>query len=264
MSEINIFITWSGEDSLSHEVAQLLHGYLPKLHDRWVPFLSSHDLITGVSWIKGLFDNLQKSQFGILCLTQDALRDKPWVYFEAGAIAMRLEPTRQESPRVVPLLIDLKPEQLPAPLSLFQSCDCDLDGLERLVNSLSEVCGFSADTKSIVRDRLGIYWGPFEESLRDAAKRAKRKDKDSKELPSRTHEDYLKEIVDLCRRSAASLDNLSQTQSQVQPNQSSPVQVVITPPQAQVQIQPSQSLVASSAQELGDASDFRNGEANRD
>jgi len=210
----NIFISWSGEDSKSHEVAMMLREFLPKLHDRWFPFLSSHDLGTGISWVRGLFDNLQKSHFGILCLTQEALRDRPWVFFEAGAIAIKLEPTRQESTRVVPLLIDFEPDQLPSPLSFFQSCQCNKKGLTDLIDSICEVSGFSTEIKNIVLDRLEIYWKKMKEVIE--APHQDTLAKEGKELPRRNTNEYLKEILGLSMHSADVLNKIYQAQIQLQ------------------------------------------------
>jgi hypothetical protein len=252
MADMNIFISWSGEDSLSHEVAKLLREYLPRLHDEWVPFLSSQDLSTGVTWIKALFDSLEKSNFGILCLTQEALRDRPWVYFEAGAVAMRLDPTGQQPARVAPLLVDLDPDQLPMPISLFNACQCDEGGIERLVGSLAGACNFSSERKAIVLDRLAVYWPVLERSICQAREAVGRPG--AAQLPRRTTDDYLKELLDLSRRSGSVLESIAQSQAQQPATGPLPVQVVISQGQAPVVPTPSpaSSQVTESAEEVDD------------
>ncbi len=79
-------------------------------------FISNH-IDAGETWARRLENELEESQFGVLCLTQENF-EAPWLLFEDRAIAKKFG-----SARVVPYLID----ELPAaadrsPLAQFQRC----------------------------------------------------------------------------------------------------------------------------------------------
>lgn len=78
---MKIFIAWSGDTS--HELAKLLHGWLPDVIQSLDPFMSSEDIRTGSRSITELSKQLEQTNFGILCTTPTNL-DSTWMHFEAG------------------------------------------------------------------------------------------------------------------------------------------------------------------------------------
>ena len=88
---MNIFISWSGERS---KTAAL--GLKSLLEDVFVQavtvFISDH-INPGENWGQRLGAELEKSQFGILCLTEDNFQ-APWLLFEAGALAKKFAASR--------------------------------------------------------------------------------------------------------------------------------------------------------------------------
>lgn len=110
-----IFISWSGKDSRSHKTAILLRDWIPKVIQRQKCFLSSHDIEAGAQWATKLFEQLETCHVGIICLTPANL-DRPWVLFEAGALAKQLDKAR-----VCPFLIgELEESAVEFPLAAFQ------------------------------------------------------------------------------------------------------------------------------------------------
>ncbi|MGA9601795.1 MAG: toll/interleukin-1 receptor domain-containing protein [Methylocystis sp.] len=79
-----VFISWSGE--ASHSIATTLHEWLPVILQNIKPFISSEDLRKGGRWGKDLAEQLQHTNFGIICLTPSNL-ESPWILFEAGALS---------------------------------------------------------------------------------------------------------------------------------------------------------------------------------
>src|SRR5687768_7768976 len=110
---MRVFISWSGKNSLSHEVALLLRDWIPKVIQRAECFVSSHDIEAGSLWLNDIMENLATSKVAIVCLTRSNV-DKRWLHFEAGAIGAKLDVGY-----VCPLLINLKESDVSFPLSSF-------------------------------------------------------------------------------------------------------------------------------------------------
>jgi hypothetical protein len=96
---MNIFISWSGE--LSKAVAELLKIWLKDVIQVAEPWISSQDISPGATWFAKINEQLKESPIGIFCVTQDN-KTKPWLLFEAGALAKGMP-----SNLVCTLLIDL-------------------------------------------------------------------------------------------------------------------------------------------------------------
>jgi hypothetical protein len=78
--------------------------------------MSDIDIAAGVRWNQEISGELVASQFGIICITKEN-QDKPWIMFEAGALAKTLQDTF-----VCPYLIRMtKAELLQGPLTQFQT-----------------------------------------------------------------------------------------------------------------------------------------------
>ena len=88
-SKINnkIFISWSGD--VSKRVAQALDKWLPEVVEGIEPWISTQDISAGVRWGSEIARQLERINFGIICLTPDNLQ-APWILFEAGALAKPL------------------------------------------------------------------------------------------------------------------------------------------------------------------------------
>src|SRR5437667_7698579 len=128
---MNIFISWSGERSKTAALA--LKSLLEDVFPQAVTVFISDHINPGENWGQRLGAELEKSQFGILCLTEDNFQ-APWLLFEAGALAKEFAASR-----VVPYLIDKLPASADhSPIFQFQSVPADKDGTLRLVMSINE------------------------------------------------------------------------------------------------------------------------------
>lgn len=126
---MKVFISWSG--NRSRLVAELLHNWIQCVIQAVEPWVSSHDIDRGAVWFSQISNELGTSTQGIICLTRDN-KDKPWILFEAGALAKGLT-----SSRVYTLLIDLKPENIKDPLAQFNHTLPTKDDLYKLVLSIN-------------------------------------------------------------------------------------------------------------------------------
>ena len=148
---MRVFVSWSGERSKAAALGlkSLLEDTFPEALD---VFISDH-IDAGETWARRLESELEQSQFGVLCLTQENFQ-APWLLFEAGAISRKFG-----SARVVPYLID----ELPAaadrsPLSQFQHVEANREGTFRLVKSINAV----RENPQIIQklERLFSRWWP--------------------------------------------------------------------------------------------------------
>jgi CheY-like chemotaxis protein len=85
----------------------------------------------------------------------------PWLNFEAGALAKKLE-----SSRVVPLVINLKPSEVQQPLGQFQVKEATKSGILDVLRSLNELSTNRVPDIALACD---LWWPQFEPALRQAA-----------------------------------------------------------------------------------------------
>lgn len=143
---MDIFISWSGERA--RVVARTLRDWLRCVIQPSKPWMSEEDLGPGTRWSIELARRLEATNFGILCLTKESL-NRPWVLFEAGALAKALSEAR-----VCPLLIDLDPRDLPPPLAQFNAVPATETGVFQLVRSINRATQAPGDAEPLEEDVL--------------------------------------------------------------------------------------------------------------
>src|SRR5437588_334187 len=106
-AQANVFISWSGERS--KYIAACIREWLPNVVQSIRPWFSDDDIGRGARWYSEISRQLEQSNCGILCVTPEN-QHSPWLLFEAGALAKRLDKAR-----VCPFLFDLTPTDLTGP-----------------------------------------------------------------------------------------------------------------------------------------------------
>ncbi|MFG2167462.1 toll/interleukin-1 receptor domain-containing protein [Micromonospora chersina] len=178
---MKIFISWSGEPS--RQIARALRDWLSVVVQHVEPWMSDEEIQSGTRWNDSLAHSLDDTNFGIVCVTR-ANQSAPWLMFEAGALAKRLDQAR-----VVPLCIDLEPSDITSPLQAFQARRLNQEGTRRLVYELSELAEHPRPRESI--DTLfDAMWPRLEAAVADAATVTV-----SPGEPHRSPEDMLAELV---------------------------------------------------------------------
>ncbi|MFY1689247.1 toll/interleukin-1 receptor domain-containing protein [Plantactinospora sp. WMMB782] len=178
---MKIFISWSGEPS--RQIARALRDWLSVVVQHIEPWMSDEEIQSGTRWNDSIAHSLDATNFGIVCVTRSN-QAAPWLMFEAGALAKRLEQAR-----VIPLCIDLEPSDITSPLQAFQARKLNQDGMRRLVHELSELAEHPRPKESI--DTLfDAMWPRLELTVSDAAR-----SKSSPNKPQRSSEDMLAELV---------------------------------------------------------------------
>lgn len=149
-SKLSVFISWSGEGS--RIAAQALHGWLPKVLQSVEPWMSAEDIESGARWSAELEEQLIASAAGIVCVTREN-RDRPWVLFEAGALASKMG-----RPMVCPYLIDMPAVELTGPLSILQARQADAEGTRRLLETINADLGDAGIGGDQLGEAFELWW----------------------------------------------------------------------------------------------------------
>lgn len=183
---MKVFISWSGSQSKS--VALALRDWLPQVLQLVDPFVSSEDIDKGAKWNAEISQQLDQSDFGVVCVTREN-QHAPWLNFEAGALGKSVE-----RGRVACLLVDLPASDVTGPLDAYQHTLPTLEDLTKLVKSINNAA------PNPVRDAV-IYalvpklWDELEAAL-EAARTA---GGTSAVESTRSERDMLGELVELTR-----------------------------------------------------------------
>lgn len=157
---MKVFLSWSG--SYTNNIAECFHRWIPCVIQSIETFISSGEIRAGERWQNRINTALQDIDFGVIFVTE-ANKEKPWIMFEAGALAKNLGTSR-----VAPVLCGANEIDFAGnPLLQFQYVKLDRDGVYSLMNSLRE--NLSDNDKKI--DDSGferifeVWWPSLEEEL---------------------------------------------------------------------------------------------------
>lgn len=180
---MNVFISWSGD--VSKSVGEILHKYLPTILQGVNVFLSSHDIDAGAKWAKVLSEQLECTNFGILCLTPYNL-DSKWLIFEAGALS------KLSDSSVCCLLINgINPTDVEPPLSQFQNKRFNVNDIKSLLITINKL-----RNKPLEIDQLNLlfdsFWPKIEAEYNSALSLTDFKGKTKRK---RTESELLEEIL---------------------------------------------------------------------
>ncbi|OPX44504.1 hypothetical protein CLHUN_14970 [Ruminiclostridium hungatei] len=184
---MKVFISWSGERS--REVGELLDEWLQCVLQAIEPWMSSKDIDRGSLWFSEITDQLKDTTIGIICLTQENI-NKPWILFEAGALAKGLT-----SNRVCTLLIDLQATDIIDPLAQFNHTTPDKAGIWNLVKTLNSTLAGNALREKILEQVFETYWPQFDKQFNEIIKKVQATDIPRK----RTNDDMLVELLSIIR-----------------------------------------------------------------
>lgn len=153
---MKVFLSWSGIGSRSEAVASLLNEWLPCVIQALNPWISTQDIDQGSLWFDEVSSQLSETTTGILCLSK-ANQERPWLLFEAGALAKGLSKSR-----VCILLIDLESAEVASPLSFFNHTMPNKEGLKKLVTTLNRNMPEHNLKPDILAKSFETYWPQFE------------------------------------------------------------------------------------------------------
>lgn len=156
---MKVFLSWSGDRSKA--VAELLDEWIQCVIQAIDPWMSSKDIDRGSLWFSEITDQLQNTSIGIICLTQEN-KSKPWILFEAGALAKGLS-----SSRVCTFLIDLEPTDVGNPLAQFNHTNAQEESMWSLVLTLNKSLKERALKEKVLEEVFETYWPKFKEKFEE-------------------------------------------------------------------------------------------------
>jgi len=205
---MKVFISWSGERS--RMLAESFHGWITGVINAVEPWISSNDINPGTRWSLELAGELEKTRYGIICVTADNI-NSPWLMFEAGALSKQVEKSR-----VVPLLLDIKPSDIKGPLAQFQSIPTTEEGIKKLITGINltvlEAKERGLDEAVLVQS-FDLWWPKLDELIKKIHPTLPANDKKEEE---RSERDIVEETLILVRdikRRIASISTLKKSSS---------------------------------------------------
>ena len=177
---MKLMLCWSG--ARSKAMAEALHRWLGTVIQSLEPWVSEHDIAPGARWLEQLNKELETTDFGILCLTPQALNGK-WILFEAGALAKKVD-----TGLVVPYCLGLRPSEITGPLAQFQGVQADKSDTFRVLESINRICKPELSAERL-RDIAEKFWPDLEKQF------ANLPEESGVVPPPRTEKDMLVEIL---------------------------------------------------------------------
>jgi hypothetical protein len=128
----NVFISWSGDRSKA--AAKALRDWLPVVLQAVRPWMSAEDIDKGSRGLDEVGKALEGMKIGIICLTPENLTE-PWILYEAGALSKTLD---TKTRLCTYLVTGLQPQDIKAPLGLFQHTGPHRDDTRRLLHAINK------------------------------------------------------------------------------------------------------------------------------
>ncbi|UWR22611.1 hypothetical protein [Sulfitobacter sp. S190] len=154
---MKVFLSWSGE--VSHKVALALRDWLPSVIQDVVPYVSSEDIDKGTRWSTDIAGELEKSSFGILCVTRENL-GAPWLCFEAGALSKTIDKAY-----VSPFLFNIKRSEISGPILQFQSTIFEKDDVFKLISTVYATSSNNNLNEERLKKTFDVWWPSLEDEL---------------------------------------------------------------------------------------------------
>jgi hypothetical protein len=146
---VKVFLSWSG--TKARFVATAMKVFLQDVNQRTIVWFSVSDILAGERWGLKLATELEGTDYGIICVTQESLQS-PWTLFEAGALAKSVTGSR-----VCPYLIDVRADQLSGPFAQFQAKRATKDETWELLQAVN----LAMDSDALPEVRLKKYFDTF-------------------------------------------------------------------------------------------------------
>jgi hypothetical protein len=186
---MKVFISWSGETS--RLLASSFRDWLPSVIQAVKPYFSPDDIAKGSRWNSEISKELEASSVGIICLTQDNLT-APWIMFEAGALAKKLEKAK-----VCPIVFGINPTDVKDPLAQFQASKFEKNEIKKVVKMINSELGDGSLSSEVFDSVFEMWWPPLKEKVEEILANVPEPQRED----VRSERDLLEEILALSRSS---------------------------------------------------------------
>lgn len=184
---MKVFISWSGK--LSYKVAEAFNDWLPQVIQSVETFFSP-EIEKGKKWLTEIPLALEECDFGIICLTPNNL-DEPWILFESGALAKKLNKSN-----VATFIVDLDSTDVEFPLAMFQDTKFEKEEVFKLVQSVNNNISKGNLKPDVLKTAFEKFWPDLEKRINEALAS---KDIKKAEKRKRPNSDLLTEILQIVR-----------------------------------------------------------------
>lgn len=147
-------------------------------------------------WNEEIAKKLDQTDFGILCLTPEN-RNAPWIHFEAGALAKKVDKAR-----VCPYLLGLKTTDIKGPLESFQAKNAEKEDTRDIVKEINNALGKEALSAERLDRAFDVNWPRLEKTLKEILENTQTINE-----PSREPDDMLEEILEIVREQSRILSD---------------------------------------------------------
>jgi len=184
---MKVFLSWSGEPSRS--LAETFRLWLPASIQAVQPYFSPDDIAKGTRWSSEIANELEASHVGILFLTQNNL-SAPWLLFEAGALAKKLDRSR-----VCPILFGIHSSDVEGPLTQFQLTQYNKSDIKRLMRTINDALEEHALAQDTLDAVFEMWWPELDKKVSSVLA----KKTPPKASSVRSERELLDEVLSLCR-----------------------------------------------------------------
>jgi hypothetical protein len=181
---MKVFISWSGDRSKA--IAEALYDWLPTIIQPLEPWMSEHDIDKGTRGLPAIAQQLEETQFGIICLTHENL-NAPWLLFEAGALSKS-----QDQSRVWTFLYQMEHTDVRGPLAQFQHTKVERGDIRDLLRAINIAQGSSLISDQQLEVAFNRGWQELDQRLQTIPNVGE-------DQPERSEKDMIKEILELMR-----------------------------------------------------------------
>ena len=155
---MDIVISWSGPQSRS--IASAVYKWLPEVIPGLSLWMSDEDISKGKIWFTELMTQLGKSKACIICVTPENV-EAPWIYFEFGAVASKVDDAY-----VFPFLVGADPSDLEkTPLAQYQCTKAEKEDTWRLIKGINAALGDKIHHEQLLKKAFEAEWSSFEARL---------------------------------------------------------------------------------------------------
>lgn len=166
------------------------------------PWISTRHIDRGSLWFSEINEKLRDISVGIVCLTQEN-KNKPWILFEAGALAKGLSGNR-----VCTFLVDLQPHDLTDPLAQFNHTKPNKESVWELVRTLNSCLIERALDERVLEKAFEVYWPIFESEFSACLEN----NLPTEDVAPRPPQDIMMEILTATREMNRRVSNLESSQ----------------------------------------------------
>jgi hypothetical protein len=155
---MDTLLTWSGE--ASHEIASFFHTWLPLVLPGIQPWISDEDIAKGKQWFPQLMSQLSRSNISITFITPENVRS-PWIYYEVGVIAAKLE-----NGFVCPYLVGVDTRMVKdTPLGQFQWTEAGKADSWKLIRSINQYLGDKQHDERLLKGNFDNQWSKLKRQI---------------------------------------------------------------------------------------------------